>query len=47
MDNYVKGTIQIRYDMGLLDRFDNKDEVVEEYITFNERRRIELAEKKF
>ena len=47
MDNYVKETIQIRYDIGLLDRFDNKDEIFKEYNTFNKRRRNEIAQNKF
>ena len=35
----VEATIQILYDVGLFDRFDNRDEFFKEHLTFRKRRR--------
>ena len=45
LDISVKTTIQTLYDVGLIDKFDNKDEVLKEYITFTKSRREVEIEK--
>ena len=39
IDNSVKATIQVLYDVGLFDRFENRDEVFTEFNTCNKRQR--------
>ena len=41
-ENSVNATRQVLYDLGLFYSFVNQDEVLKDYITFNERRRGEL-----
>ena len=39
LDNYVEATIKTLYDVDSSDRFGNKDEIFDKYITFRKRRR--------
>ena len=48
IDNFVKATIQVFYDVILFDNVDRKDEVFEDYIAFGKKREkyLELNEQK-
>ena len=46
IDNSVKTTIQILYDVALFNGFEKKDEVFRDFITLNARRRREIETRK-